>query len=183
MTDDWYQSLEEIEKAIRQDIKAAKTDDDTIVDFVEESNKIEGIVRPPTMAELEATKRFLRLGKVTLSDLCEFVEICQPGARIRLEPGMNVHVGDRNAPPGGPIVQSSISNILQAVNGKASPYLTHHRYETLHPFMDGNGRSGRVLWAWMMLDQDQHISRGFLHEFYYQALRYSCSRHPVCAFQ
>ena len=54
----------------------------------------------------------------------------------------------------------------------ATPFGIHLRYETLHPFMDGNGRSGRILWAWQMLHHDiaPGIRLGFLHAFYYQTL-------------
>ena len=46
------------------------------------------------------------------------------------------------------------------------------RYETLHPFMDGNGRSGRILWAWQMIEHNiaPGLSLGFLHAYYYQTL-------------
>ena len=38
--------------------------------------------------------------------------------------------------------------------------------------MDGNGRSGRILWAWQMIEHNINpgLSLGFLHTFYYQAL-------------
>ena len=48
---------------------------------------------------------------------------------------------------------------------------THVRYELLHPFLDGNGRSGRALWLWLM----GQAPLGFLHTFYYQTL--SAARH------
>ena len=70
-------------------------------------------------------------------------------------------------------------NVIQAetdrsrlIDNDATPYDIHRRYETLHPFMDGNGRSGRILWAWQMIHHDIRpgLSLGFLHAFYYQTL-------------
>ena len=52
-----------------------------------------------------------------------------------------------------------------------NPWKMHVDFETLHPFMDGNGRTGRALWAWHMrrLDLDP-FALSFLHRFYYQTL-------------
>jgi len=37
--------------------------------------------------------------------------------------------------------------------------------------MDGNGRSGRAIWAWQMLgDEQDPFAIPFLHRFYYQTL-------------
>ncbi len=48
------------------------------------------------------------------------------------------------------------------------------RYELLHPFSVGNGRSGRTLWAWCMLRRgDDPFTLPFLHRFYYQTLEHS----------
>ena len=43
------------------------------INFITESNKIEGIIRPPTDAEIQEHIKFLRLGKVTVADLEQFV--------------------------------------------------------------------------------------------------------------
>lgn len=65
-----------------------------------------------------------------------------------------------------------LDKLLQRVRaGELTPMRAHVEYETLHPFMDGNGRSGRVLWAWQMRrDGRDPLQLGFLHAFYYQAL-------------
>lgn len=55
----------------------------TVYDFVKESNRIEGIRREPTQAEMDEHDRFLMLDEVTLTDLVQFVSVCQPGAVLR----------------------------------------------------------------------------------------------------
>jgi len=71
-----------------------------------------------------------------------------------------------------------IDTAVQAGANSVHPYLIHHAYETLHPFMDGNGRSGRILWACQMLAHDYSpgLALGFLHCFYYQALSHGQGR-------
>ena len=138
--------------------------------FVEESNRIEGIKRPPTRAELNEFSRFMALKEVSIEELEHFVSVYQPGARLRDIPGLNVRVGSHQPPPGGPQICTDLLHLLATMQ-QYSPYENHLRYEALHPFSDGNGRSGRMLWAWQM----QSFQLGFLHHFYYQALEASRS--------
>lgn len=141
--------------------------------FIKESNRIEGIVREPTDREVQAFKEFLEIGLVSVGTLRQLVSVFQPGAQLRERSGMDVMVGNHYPLPGGPRIREDLEKILELINaGKISPYRAHRCYETLHPFMDGNGRSGRAVWAWQMLAEDiwPHLDLGFLHAFYYQTL-------------
>jgi fido (protein-threonine AMPylation protein) len=139
------------------------------VDFVRESNRIEGINKEPTKGEMLEHDRFIDLAVVTAVDLKRFVAVYQPNARIRNRIGMNVRVGSYAPKPGSEMIPILLEELLDDIEEK-TPYQAHVEYELLHPFTDGNGRSGRALWAWHMIQNKGNYNLGFLHHFYYQSL-------------
>lgn len=157
-----------------------------VYSFAVESNRIEGITTPSlAFRHAEALVEFLEREEVTIRDLQVFVHAVEPGAVLRDRPGIDVRVGDHHPPPGGPKIHPALEQILvraqnngpimMSVSGDRvlwTPYEVHQQYETLHPFTDGNGRSGRALWAWQMLHENRWpgLRLGFLHCWYYQSL-------------
>jgi Fic/DOC family len=142
--------------------------------FLRESNAIEGIYGGPGDAEIAAARRFLELPEVNALALGDFQTIIAPGKPLREHPGMNVQVGNYLAPPGGPNILRRLQALLRRANEPGSdPWETHCRYETLHPYLDGNGRTGRLLWAWQThrVGRDPFI-RPFLQSFYYETLEH-----------
>lgn len=142
-------------------------------DFMQESLTIENIRRAPLTQELRATREFLGLDTVTWQAMCELALVYEPRkGRLRERGGMDVTVGSYTPPKGGPAIKGKLKEILEAINiGSVTPYRGHCLYESLHPFLDSNGRTGRTLWAWHMFrDGKDPFYIPFLHRFYYQAL-------------
>lgn len=142
---------------------------DKLTAFLLESNHIERIegVRPE---EITAAKVFLASGKLSIPAIEMYLSVAQPGAILRDRAGLDVVVGNHHPLQGSPHVKLLLSRLLKQINaGELNPFHAHVAYESLHPFTDGNGRSGRLIWLWQMGSSPL----GFLHRFYYQTLRYS----------
>ncbi len=155
-----------------------ETDTARLLAFIRESNAIEGIHRKPSDDEIATAERFLKLDRIELADVDNFVAVYQPGAVLRDQPGLDVHVGEYVAPPGGQDIRAGLEELLADIVTSPpihwtaqSPWAIHLRYERLHPFTDGNGRSGRMIWLWQMCRVLGELpTLSFLHQWYYSSL-------------
>lgn len=143
-----------------------------LIEFLVESNKIENVIKNIEEHEIDAVNKFLSYEAIRIPELEEIVKAFEPDARLRSESGMDVIVGGHYSPPiGGGFIVEDLNEILDDAVCNEDPWEIHNRYETLHPFTDCNGRSGRLLWLWQMVNQHGYnLSLGFLRLFYYQTL-------------
>lgn len=140
--------------------------------FLVESNRIEGITGT-NENEIDAADNFMSLPALTVPSLNELQQMFAPNKPLRERAGLNVRVGRYIAPEGGPHIREALDHLLRLASESSDPWAVHVEYETLHPYLDGNGRTGRMVWAWQM----QRLGRrpfalGFLHTFYYQTLEH-----------
>ena len=149
--------------------------------FITESNHIEGLGKA-TPGEVAVAGWFMNRAEITLETLNAAQAVFAPGKPLRNRPDMNVRVGKYVAPQGGKSLVAALTSILTAVHQTSDPWRTHVDFEMLHPYLDGNGRTGRILWAWHMrrLGRDP-FALSFLHRFYYDTLAHSKFSSDLCA--
>lgn len=138
-----------------------------------ESLHIEGIPRDPLRTEIEATEKLIALPKLSLDAVKDLAKLYEPRAVLRDAKRMDVRVGYHLPPKGGPAIVRGLKMIIERANKGDNVYEVHVDFETLHPFMDGNGRTGRAVWAWQMIKKHgeyQALELLFLHRWYYQSL-------------
>ena len=149
--------------------------------FLQESDEIEGIHKVPSLyfyknrkdadsyveQHVAAFERVKDVPPLTIDFVLELHGILMqnllpyPGA-LRT---VLVRVGDQ-IPPGPAAVPYLLDDWVHRVNDGIlhDPLAAHCEFERIHPFLDGNGRTGRLLWAWQRLGQNLPV-RPILTEF------------------
>lgn len=138
-----------------------------LMEFAKESNRIEGITNADDNERMfEKLEAFLKFKELTAVRVCSFNE----WGVLRRNAGMDVSIGGRSCLPGGDSLKHHFALIIHTLRERCA-FVNHVEFEKLHPFTDGNGRTGRAIWLWQMVRQHNYdLSLGFLHKFYYQVL-------------
>ncbi len=68
-----------------------------------------------------------------------------------------VRVGSYFAPDHSQIRPLMSAFMKRFAEGKTDPLTMHYEFEAIHPFIDGNGRVGRLIWAWDLLRRGKQV--------------------------
>jgi len=160
-------------------------------DFLHESNKIEGydiahfqylkcmdgkeVHRQLVKNSVDAIKLVfdlvdngedLRPGDVCHLHMLQMKGMLESAGRLRFENEV-VQIGDA-IPPCGTVMHCMMETWLGDLNDPYedfTPLALHYRFERIHPFCDGNGRVGRLLWLYDVLKRGKDVPPTFLDQY------------------
>lgn len=155
-----------------------------IREFIKESNAIEGVYSEEAIKDSIQAWEWLdeEVGDLSLMDILIVHKIVLKNlnpmisGKLRAELKSDVQVGGR-ACPRYYDVPNRIANWLANVNNvdwdEESIVGIHIAFERIHPFADGNGRVGRLIYCWMrqVSGYPIHIIREKDKEKYYEWFR------------
>ncbi len=135
----------------------------TELDFLEQSNFIEGVYDTNSLENAVCSWEYARKQKaITTRLVLKIHGILMEGHLPNKERGQwrkcNVRVGNHIGAP-WETVPYRMAEWVNNVNNTADPdpLLFHIQFEKIHPFVDGNGRVGRILMNWMFFKSGQPI--------------------------
>jgi Fic family protein len=68
-----------------------------------------------------------------------------------------VRVG-KDIPPAAPVLLYYVDQFIHDFNIGKDAMDLHFQYEFVHPHVDGNGRTGRLLWAWKRMQEGNEVT-------------------------
>lgn len=146
--------------------------------YITESNAIEGIFDEAEVAQSLKAWHFLQeQTEISHAVICQIQRIITQNqdnlndkqrGYYRSHSGTEVTVGGRHA-PAAIMVDDLMRGWLEEM-AQMSPLIAHIRFESIHPFTDGNGRTGRMIYWWhcIQVGKVPFLYEGKKRDIYYK---------------
>lgn len=132
-------------------------------DMLMESNAIEGVTDYDSLAQaVEAWRYLKKQKKLTMNELLKTHKILMRHQPLQPDEKGNfrtvpVYIGGQEAPHHVYIREKLKSWLAKMNEPDGDPIALHVEYEGIHPFVDGNGRTGRMFMNWLALQQGKPL--------------------------
>lgn len=135
---------------------------ESMLTHIRESNAIEGIHNEQEVIQsLEAWEWLIREPELTNAAVCEVQRVITLNQSLppfgngyyRDMGRFNVSVGAKMCPHFNDVPSLMSNWLYEYTIGAADPWKAHIEFEKIHPFLDGNGRTGRLLLWWHQLGE------------------------------
>lgn len=133
-----------------------------VLKMLKESNAIEGVYGDFPLAKAKEAWNFLNsFGLLGKQVILSTHEILMSGSDLEREHWgvyrpIQVYVGSHTPPPPGEI-NRLMRNWVRRANNIGDPIADHIAFEEIHPFVDGNGRMGRILMNWQLVRRGEPL--------------------------
>ena len=89
----------------------------------------------------------------------------------------------QHTPPNWKKVPTLLKDLIYVINLKKDPWLCHLEFECIHPFIDFNGRTGRMLLYWQEKTQSKEpriiLNEGKQSDYYNKLFEYETRNRPT----
>lgn len=128
--------------------------------MLRESNAIESVYDEQSLKDsYKAWKYIIEKDTLTVKDVLTVHEILMTNQPIEKKykgdfRDVPVYIGYSKKSLPKPVIDSLVQDLLVRMNSNNNPsdaVLHHIQFENIHPFIDGNGRTGRILLNWELV--------------------------------
>lgn len=134
-----------------------------VTEMLSQSNAIEGVYDSDSLNQaINAWEYLMCEDKLSVGAILKAHKILMLNTSLAPEEKghfrtIQVYVG-RSIPPPSIAVPYMVEQWVEKANLLESPLLDHVSFEHIHPFVDGNGRIGRMLMNWQYARKDQPLT-------------------------
>lgn len=169
-------NLEQVSKLEqRRKITATRKDKKEVLNYLSVLKKIDRIIAGKTLT----VRDILKMHRQVTKDTLERPEDCGAFRNRYVVVGNRVTGEVFFRPPKNEDVPQLVENLVEWLNSKEANELdsmieagiAHYEFVRIHPFADGNGRTGRVLASWILYTRGFDTKQFFCLDDYYDSDR------------
>jgi len=169
-------TLEQVSKLARgRKITATQKDKQEVLNYLNVLNRIAKLVKSNSICD----KDILKIHRLVTKNTVDNPDDCGVYRNRYVVVGNPITGEIFFRPPKNEDVQALVNNLIEWIDAKEAQELdpvieagiTHYEFVRIHPFIDGNGRTARVLATWILYNRGFDTKQFFCLDDYYDSDR------------